>query len=58
LKNKVLLSQDNKPYRLGMNESTDGQIARLVYELYGLSAEEVRIVEGKQSAPPRVRGAP
>ena len=27
-------------------ESTDGQIDRLVYQLYGLSEEEVRIVEG------------
>jgi hypothetical protein len=29
--------------------STDGQIDRLVYELYGLTEEEVRIVEGKQT---------
>ena len=28
-------------------ESTDSQIDRLVYELYGLTEEEVRIVEGK-----------
>lgn len=28
-------------------ESTDGEIDRLVYELYGLSQEEIRIVEGK-----------
>jgi len=28
-------------------ESTDGQIDRLVYELYGLSEEEVKVVEGK-----------
>lgn len=27
-------------------ESTDGAIDRLVYELYGLSEEEIRIVEG------------
>jgi hypothetical protein len=27
-------------------ESTDGQIDRLVYSLYGLTEEEVRIVEG------------
>jgi len=27
-------------------ESTDGRIDRLVYELYGLSEEEIRIVEG------------
>lgn len=26
--------------------ATDGQIDRLVYELYGLSEEEIRIVEG------------
>jgi hypothetical protein len=28
-------------------EATDGQIDRLVYELYGLTEEEVKIVEGK-----------
>jgi len=28
-------------------ESTDGQIDRLVYELYGLTEEEIMIVEGK-----------
>jgi hypothetical protein len=28
-------------------EATDGQIDRLVYELYGLTEEEVRVVEGK-----------
>jgi hypothetical protein len=28
-------------------ESTDGQIDRLVYELYGLTEEEIKIVEGK-----------
>jgi hypothetical protein len=28
-------------------ESTDGGIDRLVYELYGLSEEEVKIVEGE-----------
>ena len=27
-------------------QSTDGEIDRLVYELYGLSEEEIRIVEG------------
>jgi transcriptional regulator GlxA family with amidase domain len=27
-------------------ESTDRQIDRLVYELYGLTEEEIRIVEG------------
>ena len=27
-------------------ESVDGQIDRLVYELYGLTEEEIRIVEG------------
>jgi hypothetical protein len=27
-------------------ESTDGAIDRLVYELYGLTEEEIRIVEG------------
>ena len=29
-------------------EATDGQIDRLVYELYGLTEEEVRVVEGKE----------
>ena len=28
-------------------ESTDSQIDKLVYELYGLTEEEFRIVEGK-----------
>jgi hypothetical protein len=28
-------------------ESTDAQIDRLVYELYGLTGEEIKIVEGK-----------
>jgi hypothetical protein len=27
-------------------EATDAQIDRLVYELYGLTEEEIRIVEG------------
>jgi len=30
-------------------ESTDGRIDRLVYELYGLSPDEINIVEGKES---------
>ncbi|MFZ2471393.1 MAG: N-6 DNA methylase [Methanothrix sp.] len=30
-------------------EATDGQIDALVYELYGLTEEEIRIVEGSQS---------
>ena len=29
-------------------EATDGMIDRLVYELYGLSPEEIAIVEGKE----------
>ena len=29
-------------------ESTDGQIDRLVYELYGLSPDEIDIVEGNK----------
>ena len=29
-------------------ESTDGQIDRLVYQLYGLSEEEIKIVEEKR----------
>jgi len=28
-------------------DSTDGEIDALVYELYGLSEEEIRIVEGR-----------
>ncbi len=28
-------------------EAVDGQIDRLVYELYGLSEEEIKIVEGE-----------
>jgi len=28
-------------------ESTDGEIDALVYELYGLTKEEIKIVEGK-----------
>ena len=27
-------------------DATDGEIDRLVYELYGLTAEEIKIVEG------------
>jgi hypothetical protein len=30
-------------------EVTDGQIDRLVYELYGLTEEEIKIVEGQGS---------
>ncbi len=29
-------------------EATDKQIDALVYELYGLTDEEIRVVEGKQ----------
>ena len=29
-------------------ESTDGAIDRLVYELYGLTEDEIKIVEGKE----------
>jgi hypothetical protein len=28
-------------------EATDGQIDKLVYELYGLTEEEIKIVEGQ-----------
>jgi len=37
-------------------ESTDGQIDRLVYQLYGLSEEEIKIVEGEgwESGPAEV----
>ena len=28
-------------------ESTDGRIDRLVYELYGLTEDEIKIVEGQ-----------
>jgi hypothetical protein len=30
-------------------DTTDRQIDRLVYELYGLTEQEIRIVEGKTS---------
>jgi hypothetical protein len=30
-------------------DATDRQIDRLVYELYGLTEEEIRIVEGEQT---------
>jgi len=29
-------------------EATDRQIDRLVYELYGLTEDEIKIVEGKE----------
>jgi hypothetical protein len=29
-------------------EATDAEIDKLVYELYGLTEEEIRIVEGKE----------
>ncbi len=32
-------------------ESTDRRIDALVYELYGLTADEIRIVEGKDPHP-------
>ena len=38
------LSQEQQMVRREI-ESTDGRIARLVYELYGLSEEEIAIVE-------------
>jgi len=33
-------------------EATDGEIDRLVYDLYGLTADEIRIVEGAVAAGP------
>ena len=33
----------------GQIEATDGQIDALVYELYGLTEEEIGIVEGRAS---------
>jgi hypothetical protein len=33
-----------------MLEATDGQIDALVYQLYGLMEEEIRIVEGGMSS--------
>jgi hypothetical protein len=33
-----------------MLEATDGQIDALVYELYGLTEEEIRIMEGGMSS--------
>ena len=35
-----------KPRRSGIS-ATDREIDRLVYELYGLTEEEIKIVEGK-----------
>jgi hypothetical protein len=34
----------------GQIDSTDGQIDRLVYELYGLTEEEIKIVEAGTSS--------
>ena len=31
-------------------EATDGQIDALVYELYALTADEIKIVEGSQAS--------
>jgi hypothetical protein len=33
--------------RREVEPAADGEVDRLVYELYGLSEEEMRIVEGK-----------
>jgi hypothetical protein len=39
----------DEPARLQRQiDATDRQIDRLVYELYGLTEEEIRIVEGSQ----------
>lgn len=32
-------------------DATDAEIDRLVYELYGLTAEEIKIVEGASGSP-------
>ncbi len=36
----------------GRIAATDGAIDRLVYDLYGLTADEVRLVEGAAGGPP------
>jgi hypothetical protein len=38
----------DKAYYQGKRDSLDRQIDRLVYELYDLSAEEIRMVGGPQ----------
>ena len=38
-------------------DATDRQIDRLVYDLYGLTAEEIRIVEGETITPETTQGA-
>jgi len=40
-------SADNSSFHESQIAATDRQIDALVYELYGLNAEEIRIVEGE-----------
>jgi hypothetical protein len=42
-------SHEKTALESGPIEATDGQIDALVYELYGLTEEEIRIVEGSQA---------
>jgi hypothetical protein len=41
-----ILSLQDKERVVREIESTDGRIDRLVYELYGLNEEEIKLVEG------------
>ncbi len=49
LHKKVASARTDHPARAGQRQidATDGQIDKLVYELYGLSEEEIRVVEGR-----------
>ena len=40
--------QRNLNHLLDPIESTDRQIDKLVYELYGLTEEEIKVVEGEK----------
>ena len=42
------LPQEKESLQREIEPAADGVIDRLVYELYGLSPEEIRIVEGKE----------
>ncbi len=45
--NETKLRQHEKTLLSRQIEATDASIDKLVYELYGLTEEEVKIVEGK-----------
>jgi len=42
------LPQEKESLQRETEPAADGRIDRLVYELYGLSPEEINIVEGKE----------